>query len=87
MKRLAVLSPVLLALAACGGAGENAVAPTVNEAGVDTGLPIDEPVYSGDNLTMIDAAANDAAAQPLAPDTPAGETGNAVAANETQPAE
>jgi hypothetical protein len=83
MKRLVVLSPVLFALAACGGNEAATSAPTGNGTAAEADLPIDEPVYDGDNLTIIDAAANDAATQPLAPDMPTEGMGNMAMGNES----
>ena len=71
-----MLAPILL-LAACGGGGETAG----NLAEGEPGIGGDERSYAGDNLTSIDAAANDAAIQPLAPDQPLGAApANAAAA-------
>lgn len=77
MRRLSMVVPLLL-LAACGGGGEQAA----NVADADIGGAVDTRTYEGDNLTSIDAAANDAAIQPLAPDTPVGDAAakNGIAA-------
>lgn len=75
IRRLSTVALFLL-LTACGGGG----APTANVAEPDVGGSVDARTYEGDNLTSIDAAAVDAAIQPLAPDTPHGDLpGNAAA--------
>jgi hypothetical protein len=67
VRKLSMVTPLLL-LAACGSGGEQAA----NLTDADAGGIGDARSYAGDNLSSIDAAANDAAIQPLAPDTPVG---------------
>ncbi|MEZ0495368.1 hypothetical protein [Sphingomonas sp. IW22] len=70
-----------LALVACGGNDGAATAPVENAGEADLALPVDEEVFDGDNLTAIDAAANDAEAQSLAADAVANdEAGNTAEA-------
>jgi hypothetical protein len=69
-----------LLLAACGGGAEQATAPVDNGVGGEE-LPVDAPVEGRtDQLTAIDAAANDVAPAALAPDTG---VENAAAGNST----
>jgi hypothetical protein len=71
MIRTRLLAPLLAAavLAGCGGADQGAADGNAADEALTSN---DEPIYAGDNLTAIDAAANGAAGQPLAPDTPPG---------------
>ena len=73
MTRATALLPLALALslAACGGDEAAPTAPVENAGDADLALPVDEEVFDGDNLTAIDAAANDAQAQALAEDAAA----------------
>jgi hypothetical protein len=81
MIRSMALLPLALALAACGGNDSAATAPVENAGEADLALPVDEEVFDGDNLTAIDAAANDAEAQSLAADAVANdEAGNTAEA-------
>lgn len=83
VRKLSMVTPLLL-LAACGSGGEQAA----NMAEADAGGIGDARSYAGDNLTSIDAAANDAAIQPLAPDTPVGDAAaNDAVANDAVAAE
>lgn len=65
IRKLSSMAPLLL-LAACGG-GEQAGNVAIGD---DAAGGTAARSYEGDNLTSIDAAANDASIQPLAPDTP-----------------
>ncbi|PCD03745.1 hypothetical protein COC42_05185 [Sphingomonas spermidinifaciens] len=71
-KPLVLLS--LSMLAACGGGDAGG-----NLAEGELGPDVAERSYEGDNLTSIDAAANDASIQPLAPDSPLEAPGNDAA--------
>ena len=66
IRKLSSMAPLLL-LAACGGGGEQAGNVAVGD---DAAGGTAARSYESDNLTSIDAAANDASIQPLAPDTP-----------------
>lgn len=66
IRKLSMMAPLLL-LAACGSGGEQAGNTVTGDDAPDDAAARS---YEGDNLTSIDAAANDASIQPLAPDTP-----------------